>query len=91
MISSLSSLSQVDRHCREIDSSVRDSVWVTTEWRTGCPIKKLDSQIEGSYKILERVGNAYKLDLPVSEIKVDPDCARLQAILSLDSTPTLRL
>jgi transposase InsO family protein len=63
---------QADRHRREIDFDVGDSVWVTTkEWRTGRPIKKLDSQMEGPYKILERVGNAYKLDLPPS-IKVHP-------------------
>ena len=46
---------QADRHRREIDFDVGDSVWVTTkEWRTGRPIKKLDSQMEGPYKILPR-------------------------------------
>jgi hypothetical protein len=63
---------QADRHRREIDFDVGDYVWVTTkEWKTGRPNKKLDSQMEGPYKILERVGNAYRLDLPAS-IKVHP-------------------
>lgn len=63
---------QADRRRREIDFDIGDYVWVTTkEWKTGRPSKKLDSQMEGPYKILERVGNAYKLDLPTS-IKVHP-------------------
>ena len=63
---------QADHHRREIDVDVGDSVWVTTkEWRTGRSIKKLDSQMEGPYKILERVSNAYKLGLPPS-IKIHP-------------------
>jgi hypothetical protein len=63
---------QADRHRREIDFEVGDNVWVTTkEWRTERPNRKLDSQMEGPYPILERVGNAYKLDLPPS-IKVHP-------------------
>jgi hypothetical protein len=33
--------------------------------------KKLDSQMEGPYRILEKVGNAYRLDLPPG-IKVHP-------------------
>jgi len=63
---------QADRRRRAIDFDVGDFVWVTTkEWTTGRPSKKLDSQMEGPYKILERVGNAYRLDLPAS-IKVHP-------------------
>jgi len=39
---------------RAIDFDVGDFVWVTTkEWTTGRPSKKLDSQMEGPYKILE--------------------------------------
>ena len=63
---------QADRHRREIDFGVGDKVWVTTkEWRTGRPSKKLDSQMEGPYRVLEKVGNAYRLELPPA-IKVHP-------------------
>jgi hypothetical protein len=43
---------------------VGDYVWM--EWITGHPSKKLGSQLEGPYKVFERVGNACRLDLPAS-------------------------
>ncbi len=63
---------QADKHRRDIDFEIGDSVWVSVKnWKTGRPNKKLDNQQNGPYKILEKVGNSYKLDLPES-IKVYP-------------------
>ena len=47
-------------------------MWVTTRnWRTDRPSRKLDHLWAGPYEVLERVGNAYKVDLPDS-IRVHP-------------------
>ena len=63
---------QADKHRRPIDFDVGDSVWVSTKsWETDRPSRKLDYQMAGPYRILERVGNSYRLDLP-DAIKVHP-------------------
>jgi hypothetical protein len=63
---------QVNKHRREPDFDVGDFVWVTTKnWKTERPSRKLDYQMAGSYEILEKVGNSYRLDLPKS-IRVHP-------------------
>jgi RNase H-like domain found in reverse transcriptase/Reverse transcriptase (RNA-dependent DNA polymerase)/Integrase zinc binding domain/Integrase core domain/Chromo (CHRromatin Organisation MOdifier) domain len=63
---------QADRHRRGIDFDVGDSVWVTMKnWKTGRPSKKLDHQQAGPYRILEKIGNSFKLDLP-GTIRVRP-------------------
>ena len=63
---------QADKRRREVDFGAGDYVWVSTKtWRTDRPSRKLDHQMAGPYRILERVGNAYKIDLPPS-IKVHP-------------------
>lgn len=63
---------QADKHRREVDFQVGDSVWVSIKpWKTDRPSRKLDFRSAGPYKILEKVGNSYRVDLPPS-IKVHP-------------------
>ena len=63
---------QANKKRREIDFDVGDSVWVTTKhWNLHRPSRKLAEQNAGPFRILERYGNAFKLDLPDS-IKVHP-------------------
>ena len=47
-------------------------VWVSTKnWKTDRPSRKLGNQMAGPYRILEQVGNLYRIDFPAS-IKVYP-------------------
>jgi hypothetical protein len=58
---------QVNKHQREPDFDVGDSVWVTTKnWKTERPSYKLDYQMVGLYRILEKVRHSYRLNLPQS-------------------------
>jgi hypothetical protein len=61
-----------DRHRREVDFGVGDEVWLSLKpYKTGRPSKKLDDQNGGKYRIIEKVGNTYRLDLP-SSMKIHP-------------------
>jgi transposase InsO family protein len=63
---------QANKHRREPDFGPKDKVWITTKnWKTDRPSRKLDNQMAGLYEILEKVGNAYRVQLPDS-IKVHP-------------------
>jgi hypothetical protein len=63
---------QADKHRREVDFGVGDKVMITTkDWNMGRPSRKLAEQSVGPYTIIEKVGNAYRIDLPES-IKVHP-------------------
>jgi hypothetical protein len=63
---------QANRHRREVDFEKGDYVWVSNKtWITDRPSRKLSNQSEGPYKILEKVGNSYRIDFPPS-IKVHP-------------------
>ena len=63
---------QANRQRRDVDFEVGDLVWVTTKnWKTDRPSRKLGHQTAGPYRILEKVGNSYKVDLLVS-VKVYP-------------------
>lgn len=63
---------QADKHRREEDFQVGDEVYITTKyWKTDRPSRKLANQASGPYKIIEKVGHAYRLHLP-AYIKVHP-------------------
>jgi transposase InsO family protein len=65
-------IAQANKHRREADFKVGDKVWVTTRhWKTDRPSRKLASQMEGPYEILEQVGHSYRLKLPES-MKIHP-------------------
>ena len=61
---------QANKHRCEPDFTVGDMVQVTTKnWKTERLSCKLDYKIVGLYKIINKVGNLYKVKLPDS-IKV---------------------
>lgn len=58
---------QADRRRREIDFDVGDHVWLSLrDYPTDRRGRALAPQQAGPFRILERVGNAYKLELPAS-------------------------
>ena len=63
---------QANKHRREPDFDAGDLVWVSTRnWKTGRPSRKLDHQMVGPYRIIEKVGNSYRVELPET-VKIHP-------------------
>jgi hypothetical protein len=63
---------QANKHRRKPDFDVKDLVWVSTKnWKTERPSHKLDYQMAGPYRILEKIGNSYKVELPET-IRIHP-------------------
>jgi transposase InsO family protein len=63
---------QANRHRREEDFNVGDEVFVTTKhWNTGRPSRKLADLSAGPFRIIQKIGNSYRLELPDS-IQVHP-------------------
>jgi hypothetical protein len=55
----------VNQHRRSIDWEVGDQVYLSTKnLKNHRPSRKLASQWTGPFRILEQVGNAYRLALP---------------------------
>jgi hypothetical protein len=58
---------QANKHRREPDFDVGDSVYLTLRpYKISRPSRKLAEQNAGSYEIIKKVGNSYKLRLPPS-------------------------
>jgi transposase InsO family protein len=63
---------QANKHRREVDFLVGDRVYLSLRsYRTNRPSRKLDDQQAGPFRIVERVGNSYRLELPPS-MKIHP-------------------
>jgi hypothetical protein len=55
----------VNRHRRAVDWVVGDKVYLNTRnLAVQRPSRKLSSKWEGPFKVLEQIGNAYRLELP---------------------------
>ena len=63
---------QANKYRRKPDFTVGNIVWVIIKnWKTERPSHKLDYKIAGLYKIINKVGNLYKVKL-LDLIKVHP-------------------
>ena len=60
-------IQDVNPHRRVDTLQIGDMGWVSTEnWKTQRPSKKLDDQMAGPYKIIEKCGHSWKVKLPES-------------------------
>jgi len=58
-------MASANKHRREVDWDVNDRVYLSTKnLKSYRPSRKLANQWDGPFKVLEKVGNAYRLELP---------------------------
>lgn len=56
-----------DRHLREANFQVGDKVYLDTHhWKTERPSQKLDNPYAGPFTITSKVGESYRVNLPVT-------------------------
>ena len=64
---------QADKYRKDVSYNIGDRVWLSSKnIPTTRPSKSLEDKALGPYPIIEKVGNAYKLDLPHSIRKLHP-------------------
>ncbi|EED22559.1 gag/polymerase/env polyprotein, putative [Talaromyces stipitatus ATCC 10500] len=80
---------RADKHRQEVDFDVGDKVIVSTKgWRIDRPSRKLADQAAGPYKIIEKVGQAYRLKLD-EEMQIH-DVFASEKLWRVSSTEPLR-
>ena len=58
---------QADKHRTDVEFKVGDKVWVSfKDIQTSRPSHTLENKLFDSYKVVEKVGTSYRLELPVS-------------------------
>jgi hypothetical protein len=60
-------IKSANTHRRKVDVGKDDYVWLNIKcWNTARPSLKLDSKNSGPFKIIEKKGNSFRLELPAS-------------------------
>ena len=65
-------IKSANSHRRKVDFDVGDYVWLNTKyWNTARPSLKLDNKNSGPFKIIDKEGHSFWLQLPAS-MKIHP-------------------